>query len=79
MRDAIETIEEQLSLVEITEQLDHDGAHIATSATRAVTGFWSVSCSCGWHYDTGKSASVAHRLVRAHTAGHASRVTADRG
>lgn len=72
---AIESIDEHLSLFSIEEEAAIGGVHYLIGCYRAPTGFYVISCSCGWRKDTGTSSGNAHKLLRAHFAGHAHAVS----
>lgn len=66
----ITRLDKQLALTEITETVARGGIHYLIGCYKAPTGFWSISCSCGWRTDTSKSAGGAYALLRAHYRGH---------
>lgn len=72
----IESFERQLTLDGIDETFTLGGIHYGIGCYRSPTGFYVISCSCGWRRDTGTSAGAAHALFRAHIAGHAVAETA---
>ena len=67
---ALDVLNEQLGLQEIEETFDVGPVHYLIGCYKAPTSFYVISCACGWRVDTGKSASNAHALMRAHVAGH---------
>lgn len=73
----IERIEAQLPIASIDEAFDDGGVHYQVGCYRAPSGHYVISCSCGWRRDTGKTASSAYALHRAHVAGHRARVAHD--
>lgn len=77
---AIERVEQQLPIESIEEHFtDGAGVHYQVGCYRAPSGHYVISCSCGWRRDTGKTASSAYALHRAHVNGHAARGSHDFG
>lgn len=76
---AIERLGRQMTIAEITEDWHDVEAHYVVSAGRADTGFYSVSCSCGYFTSCGKSPATAHALMRAHRNGHDARARRNGG
>lgn len=75
----IARLDRQLAFTEITETVAREGVHYLIGCYKAPTGFWSISCSCGWRDDTGKAAGSAYALLRAHYRGHeAAEISANR-
>ena len=74
---AIERLQVQLTIAEIEELFDDGGTHLLVGCYRASSGFYVISCTCGWRQNTGKSASQSHALLRAHVAGHKTRTAND--
>lgn len=66
----VERVARQLTIDAIEEAFDDGGVHYLIGCYRSSTGYFVVSCACGWRIDTGKSAGNAHALMRSHVAGH---------
>ena len=67
---AIGRIERQMSISEIEESFQGLEGHYVLHCARADTLQYTIRCSCGWWTDTGRAASTAYALMRAHVAGH---------
>ena len=68
--DAIARVQQQLTIDAVEESYDDGGSHWLIGCYRAPTGFYTISCSCGWASHSGKAAAAAHALLRSHNAGH---------